>query len=279
MAVTDHYAGTAPTWAAHASRVYGPLAAELLGAAPHPVRGRRVLDAGAGTGLVSDVLRAAGARPVAVDLSFSMLRWRAAGRPPAAVADLSRLPLRAGAVDDAVAAFVLNHLPEPVPALRELARVVRPGGAVLATVYANSSRSAARDRIDEVTLAHGFRWPAWYVEIKQVAAPRLGTVPAMTAAATEAGLTTIEAVEFVAELGLDRAEDLVDYRLGQAHCREWLDGLAPDERAALRADAIAAVEPIMQPYRPRVVRLRAVSAGAINAGAGPSAGEGPPGSA
>ena len=200
MAVTDHSAGTAPTWAAHASRVYGPLAAELLAAAPHPVRGRRVLDAGAGTGLVSDVLRAAGARPVAVDLSLSMLRWRAARRPPAAVADLSRLPMRAGAVDDAVAAFVLNHLPEPVPALRELARVVRPGGAVLATVYANSSRSAARDRIDEVTLAHGFRWPDWYVEIKQVAAPRLGTVPVMTAAATEAGLTAIEAVEFVAEL-------------------------------------------------------------------------------
>ena len=102
MAVTDHSAGTAPTWAAHASRVYGPLAAELLAAAPHPVRGRRVLDAGAGTGLVSDVLRAAGARPVAVDLSLSMLRWRAAktpagrGRRPVPVADARRGRRRRG---------------------------------------------------------------------------------------------------------------------------------------------------------------------------------------
>jgi SAM-dependent methyltransferase len=256
MAVdTDHYAGVAHSWDAHASRVYGPIAAQLVAAAPHPLDGRTVLDAGAGTGLVSHELVAAGSRVVAVDLSLDMLRWQRTSRPPSAVADLSRLPLRTDTVDDAVAAFVLNHLPDPLPALRELARVTRPGGAVLATVPATSSRSAARDRIDDVAIAHGFRWPPWYLEIKQVAAPRLGTTDAMAEAARQAGLTEVDVVEYAADLGLDRAEDLVDYRLGQAHCRAWLDTLSDAARTALRADAIRAVGPVMQPYRPRIIRL------------------------
>ena len=140
--VPDHYAGTAAGWARSASRVYGPLARELVAAAPHPLAGRIALDVGAGTGLVSEALAAAGARPIAVDRSPDMLRWRRAQRPPALVADAARLPLRTGAVHDAFAAFLLNHLPEPVPALRELARVTRAGGCVLATVYANSGESA-----------------------------------------------------------------------------------------------------------------------------------------
>jgi hypothetical protein len=63
--------------------------------------------------------------------------------------------------------------------------------------------------------------------------------------------------------------DLVDYRFSQAlclptppappayrpPCREWLVGLSPEQRARLRTAAVAAIEPIMEPYRPRVVRL------------------------
>lgn len=256
----DHYAGVAPGWDAHAARVYGPIAAELVGAAPHPLRGRVVLDAGAGTGLAGRALVAAGARVVAVDLSLDMLRWQRASRPPAAVGDMNRLPLRDDAVDDVVAAFVLNHLSDPMPALRELARVTRPGGAVLATVYAtDTSNNTVRDLIDAVAVDHGFRWPPWYLEIKQVAAPRLGTAAAMAEAARAAGLAGVDAVEHAVDVGLDRAEELVDYRLGQAHCRVWLDGLSDAARSRVRADALRAVAPVMQPYRPRVVRLVALA--------------------
>ena len=255
----DHYEGTAAGWAHSASRVYRPLARELVAAAPHALAGRVALDLGAGTGLVSEALITAGARPIAVDRSPDMLRWRHAHRPPAVLADATRLPLRTGAMHDAFAAFLLNHLPDPVPALRELARVTRPGGSVLATVYANSGVSDARDRVDEIAVEHGFRWPEWYLRVKFEWAPRLGTVTAMTAAARAAGLVAARSVEYAAEVGLDRAEDLVDYRFHQAHCREWISGLSAAERAALRAAAIAAVEPIMRPYRPRVVRLVALA--------------------
>ena len=255
----DHYAGVAPGWDTHVARVYGPIAARLVAAAPHPLHGRTVLDAGAGTGLAGRELAALGARVVAMALSLDMLRWQRAGRPPAVVGDVGRMPLRDGAVNDVLAAFVLNHLSDPLPALRELARVTRPGGAVPATVYATSNRSAVRDLIDVVAVQHGFAWPPWYLEIKQVAAPKLGTAAAMAEAAAAAGLSGIDAIEQTVDVGLDRAEELVDHRLGQAHCRTWLDGLSDAARSALRMDAIRAVTPVMQPFRPPVVRLVALA--------------------
>lgn len=257
--MNDHYAGTAGGWARSAARVYGPIADDLVAAVPHPVAGATILDAGAGTGLVSEALRAAGAHPVATDLSLDMLRWQRGRRPPAVAADVGRLPLRTHAVDAALAAFVLNHLPDPGPALRELSRVTRPGGAVLATVFANSSRSAVRDRVDEVAIAHGFRWPAWYRGLKEVSAPQLGTAGAMAAAARAAGLAAVRADEYVADVGLDRAHHLVDYRFGQAQYHAWIAGLGRRAHQEVRAAAIAAIAPIMESYRPRVVRLVAAA--------------------
>jgi len=104
------------------------------------------VDVGAGTGAVSSALAARRARPVAVDLSIDMLAWNARAGPPCVVADIRALPSAAGRVDASVAAFVLNHLTEPLGGLAELARVTRPGGAVLAAVFSNASRSQARDR-------------------------------------------------------------------------------------------------------------------------------------
>ncbi|HVL84388.1 MAG TPA: class I SAM-dependent methyltransferase, partial [Pseudonocardia sp.] len=238
-----------------AARVYRPLAEQLVAAAPHPLRGRLVLDAGAGTGLVGEALAARGARVVALDRSHDMLAWRAGERPPAAVGEIGHLPLATASVDDAAAAFVLNHLPDPAPALRELRRVTRPGGTVLASVYATSFTSPIRDRIDEVAFAHGFTYPEWYRTLKAEHAPLLGTVERMTAAARAAGLDPVAVAEYTADLGLDRAEDVVDYRLGQAHCARWLAALSPARRADVRAAAVAAIEPIMQPFRPGVIRL------------------------
>lgn len=254
---TDCYAGAAAGWAAGAARVYGPLAVALVRTAPHPLRGRAVLDAGAGTGLASTALMAAGARVVALDLSPDMLRWQRAARPPAVVGDLTRLPLRSGAVDDAVAAFVLNHLLDPASALRELRRVVRPRGAVLASVYATNSRSTVRDLVDEAAMAHGYVPPAWYREIKDVMVPRVGSVAAVRGAASAAGLDDAEVCERAVDVGIRTADQLVDYRFGQAQFASWLAGLGPAERASVRGAAIARVTPVMEPFRPTVLFLAA----------------------
>lgn len=45
--------------------------------------------------------------------------------------DLTRLPIDTGLIDLAIAMLVLHHVPNPDEALREIARIVRPGGRVL----------------------------------------------------------------------------------------------------------------------------------------------------
>ncbi|MFI8103273.1 class I SAM-dependent methyltransferase [Streptomyces sp. NPDC086023] len=97
--------------------------------------GDRVLDAGCGTGRALTPLRRAvgpSGTVVGADLTPEMLaRAAAAGRDRAGAllcADVARLPLRDGCLDAVFAAGLIAHLPEPAANLRELARVVRPGG-------------------------------------------------------------------------------------------------------------------------------------------------------
>ena len=145
----DHYHGAAQGWAQGATLVYAPIAALLIARTPIPLTGTRVLDVGAGTGVCEGPLKAAGAATVvAADLSHDMLAWNRPARPPAVVADVMRLPFPSAVFDVAVASFVLNHLTNPIGGLTELTRVARPGGAVLATVYANSSHRDNRYTID-----------------------------------------------------------------------------------------------------------------------------------
>jgi SAM-dependent methyltransferase len=257
----DHYRGAAMGWAQGATLVYAPIAALLIARTPLPLMGARVLDVGAGTGVCEAPLRAAGTATVmAADLSQDMLAWNRTARPPAVAADVMRLPFSSAVFDVAVASFVLNHLSDPVGGLAELARVARPGGAVLATVYANSSHSENRDTIDEIARTHGWATPRWYAELKETATLLLGASTLMSAAAAEAALVDIEVDEEVVDVGLTEPESLVDYRFGQAHFAEWLTALSLDERAAVRSAAVHAIESAMEPYRPGVVFLTARTA-------------------
>jgi SAM-dependent methyltransferase len=257
----DHYARSGERWALGAELVYGPIAAELVGSSPHPLAGRLVLDAGAGTGAASAALRCRRAKTVAVDLSAGMLAWHAASRPPSAVADVRALPLGTGSVDDSVAAFVLNHLTDPAEGLAELVRVTRPAGAVLAAVFANDSQSDARDRIDAAALADGWQPPDWYRRLKTVAAPILGTAAAMAAAARAAGLTSVLAEERPVDVGVTRARELVRYRLGHPVFAAWLEAIGPHRAGTFASRAEEAVGDPMEPYRPTVVFLCALVQG------------------
>ncbi|MEU9433028.1 class I SAM-dependent methyltransferase [Streptomyces sp. NPDC048252] len=99
--------------------------------------GARVLDAGCGTGRALTPLRAAvGPSGVVVgaDLTPAMLAAAVrAGRDRAGrlmVADVTALPFRSASLDAVFAAGLVAHLPRPRENLRELARVVRPGGTL-----------------------------------------------------------------------------------------------------------------------------------------------------
>lgn len=99
--------------------------------------GDRVLDAGCGTGRALPPLRAAvGPSGVVLgaDLTPAMLEAAVrAGRGSEGqllLADVAALPLRAQSLDAVFGAGLIAHLANPGENLRELARVVRPGGTL-----------------------------------------------------------------------------------------------------------------------------------------------------
>jgi len=103
--------------------------------------GSRVLEAGCGTGAQTEILarRCPDARITSIDMSEGSLeaaeeRLRQAGftQVTFAKADIYHLPYDTGSFDHVLVCFVLEHLARPLEALKELKRVLAPGGTLTA---------------------------------------------------------------------------------------------------------------------------------------------------
>jgi SAM-dependent methyltransferase len=102
--------------------------------------GLRWLDVGCGTGALSQAILEAAAPSslVAVDASAGFLeqaRANLAGRAVLHHAAVGALPLGARAVDVCASGLLMNFVPDPVAALRDMARVTAPGGVLAAYVW------------------------------------------------------------------------------------------------------------------------------------------------
>ena len=126
----------------------GVLAAELAGRQP-------CLEIGVGTGRFALPLRAAGIAMAGTDISGAMLRQLAANAGgaspfPLAQADATRQPFAAGAFGSVLAVHVLHLIPDWRIAVDEAMRVLRPGGALVASfptdnrAVGDADRAAAR---------------------------------------------------------------------------------------------------------------------------------------
>jgi demethylmenaquinone methyltransferase / 2-methoxy-6-polyprenyl-1,4-benzoquinol methylase len=98
-----------------------------------PRDGGHVLDVATGTGLVAQALVERGFRVTGVDQSPEMLaraRARFDGRVELVEASAEALPFGDASFDHLTFTYLLRYVDDPAATVRELARVVRPGGTV-----------------------------------------------------------------------------------------------------------------------------------------------------
>jgi ubiquinone/menaquinone biosynthesis C-methylase UbiE len=110
----------------------------------------RFVDIGTGTGRMIELFGAAATHATGVDRSPEMLRLARAKLPDATVdwrqGDVAALPLDDAIADTVVLHQVLHYIQTPDVALREVARIVAPGGRLLLADFASHDREELRNR-------------------------------------------------------------------------------------------------------------------------------------
>lgn len=243
------YDETAQVFAELADRlVFTHLAPLLDRAVPSP--DSWVLDVAGGTGAVARRWK----NVVCCDISFGQLSFNQVARK--VQADGERLPFAERSFDSALCSFGINHFPDPVAAVLEMARVARtigvmtwvrpdpepykPREIVMQTLeeYAERGRTETGDEIDEMT-------------------NKVGSVEAISKIFEEASLSA-KVEEIQAEIPWEpgSTEKVVDYRLSMLGAEELTDNVE-----AVRREAIARIEALPEEdltWRARVVVATAV---------------------
>ncbi|MCR4428197.1 MAG: methyltransferase domain-containing protein [Caldiserica bacterium] len=101
-------------------------------------KGKLAADIGAGTGFITEGLIKRGLKVIAVDQSPEMLREMRKKFPNSEALDLrlgqaERLPLENETVDYVFANMFLHHVEDPPSAIKEMARILKPGGILVIT--------------------------------------------------------------------------------------------------------------------------------------------------
>jgi ubiquinone/menaquinone biosynthesis methyltransferase len=115
-------------------------------ATPRP--GQRALDLACGTGDLAFAVASHGASVVGLDVTYRMVQL--ASLKPAArdvrfvVGDMGQLPFATGRFDLATTGYGLRNVPEIETAIREIHRVLRPGGVLVSLDFNRPSNAAVR---------------------------------------------------------------------------------------------------------------------------------------
>ena len=108
-------------------------------------RGARLLDGAVGLGQLATRLRGRGFRVTGIDYAFDAALYSTRAGVPSVVGDLTKMPFRDGVFDGMTTGETLEHLDDDAAAAREIARVVKSDGRVIATVPALKSLWSASD--------------------------------------------------------------------------------------------------------------------------------------
>ncbi len=128
----------------------GPDPRELTFQAVAEVAPERVLEVGPGPGELSARIQSElGADVVAVDISERMVELAKERGVDASVGDVQELPFPDGSFDCAIAAWMLYHVPDVARGIAELARVLRPGGRLVAVTNASDHWQGLRELVTD----------------------------------------------------------------------------------------------------------------------------------
>ncbi|MDP9642748.1 demethylmenaquinone methyltransferase/2-methoxy-6-polyprenyl-1,4-benzoquinol methylase [Actinopolyspora lacussalsi] len=109
-----------------------------------PAPEERILDLAAGTGVSTAEFSRRGAYCVAADFSLGMLAAGEHRELSMVAADALRLPFADGAFDGVAMLFGLRNLADTEAGLREMARVVRPGGRLVICEFSTPTNRPLR---------------------------------------------------------------------------------------------------------------------------------------
>ena len=114
-----------------------------------PLNGRKAADLACGTGDITYLLHDAGAHVVGLDVTRRMLvlaqeKRPASARPAFLAGDMSDLPFADASFDVVTTGYGLRNVPDLPRSIREIARVLRPGGVFLSLDFNRPSNAAVR---------------------------------------------------------------------------------------------------------------------------------------
>jgi SAM-dependent methyltransferase len=179
------WGAAAQDWASYQESAFLPLWKDALRAV-HAREGMRIFDAGCGAGGACVEADKIGCEVIGVDASAALLDI-ARKRLPTAIfheADLESLPFGESEFDAIIAVNSVLYATDIAQAMKELARVIRPGGRIVITNWGNPEDCDVREVLDAVVGILPFkppRGPFW------LSAP--GKVEGLLA---NAGLTLVE---------------------------------------------------------------------------------------
>ncbi|HZI16977.1 MAG TPA: class I SAM-dependent methyltransferase [Pyrinomonadaceae bacterium] len=212
------------------SRLAGETFLDWL--APKP--GLRWLDVGCGNGAFTEMLveRCAPASVHGVDPSEGQLAF-ARARPAARVArflrgDAMALPFPDASFDAAVMPLVIFFVPDPAGGVAEMARVVRPGGAVTAYAWDMEGGGFPYEALQEEMRGLG-------VSVPTPPSPAASRIDVMQDLWMSAGLESVETREITVRRAFSDFDDYWATVLGGPSVGPQLAAMASGELALLKA--------------------------------------------
>ena len=198
-----------------------------------PAAGQRWIDVGCGNGAFTELLmrRCAPAEVQGIDPSEGQLAFARTRAGTEGVVfsqgDAMALPFDAGRFDAAVMALVIHFVPDPAKAIKEMARVVRPGGLVATYVWDALGEGSPTDPILTEMRAMGLT-PAGPPSV------HASTMPALHGLWTDAGLDRIASRRIAVRRSFDDADDYWEAISGTGVPKAMLDRIEAGAVATLK---------------------------------------------